>query len=204
MKKVHILNYGLGNVFSLYNAIKYKHGSVNFLNKKQNFNDVEILFIPGVGSFNQAMSILNKDFKKLLKHLKSNKIKIIGICLGHHLLFNTGDEGGTCDGLGLIDGEIKSLNKKKNSNILPNIGWRDIRIQNSKLSVFKKYDKQKFYFCHSYYSKLKYSKQSIFFSSYCDNEFSCMVNDENVFGLQFHPEKSREIGLELINDIIRY
>ena len=54
-----------GNVFSLYNAIKYKHGNVNLLNKKQNFNDVEILFIPGVGSFNQAMNILNRDFKKL-------------------------------------------------------------------------------------------------------------------------------------------
>ena len=58
MKKVHILNYGLGNVFSLYNAIKYKHGNVKLLSKKQNFSDVEILFIPGVGSFNQAMRIL--------------------------------------------------------------------------------------------------------------------------------------------------
>ncbi len=204
MKKVHILNYGLGNVFSLYNAIKYKHGNVNLLNKKQNFNDVETLFIPGVGSFNQAMSILNKDFKKLLIHLKSNKIKIVGICLGHHLLFNTGDEGGSCDGLGLMHGEIKLLKKKKVSDILPNIGWRDIKIKNSKASVFKKYDKQKFYFCHSYYSKLKNLKQSIFFSSYCNNKFSCMVHHDNVFGLQFHPEKSREVGLELINDIIKY
>ena len=64
------------------------------------------------------MSILNKDFKKLLIHLKSNKIKIVGICLGHHLLFNTGDEGGSCDGLGLMHGEIKLLKKKKVSDIL--------------------------------------------------------------------------------------
>ncbi len=204
MKKVHILNYGLGNVFSLYNAIKYKHGNVNLLNKKQNFNDVEILFIPGVGSFNQAMNILNRDFKKLLIHLNSNKIKIVGICLGHHLLFTEGDEGGACSGLGLINGKIKLLKKRNSSDVLPNIGWREIKLKSPKLSIFKKYDKHKFYFCHSYFSKLKYSNQSVFSSSYCHNEFSCMVYDENIFGLQFHPEKSREIGLELINDIIRY
>tara|TARA_Y100000294_G_scaffold177993_1_gene206227 strand:- start:5574 stop:6188 length:615 start_codon:yes stop_codon:yes gene_type:complete len=204
MKKVYILNYGLGNVYSLFNAIKYKYGNVEFLNFNENFNDVDILFIPGVGSFNQAMKILNKNFKKLLNHLKKNKIKVVGICLGHHLLFQNGTEGGKCKGLGLIKGNIKPLKKIKKTDILPNIGWRNIKLNSTKFPIFKKYNKQKFYFCHSYFSQLKFTNQSIFSTSYCNNNFTCLALNENVFGIQFHPEKSREIGLEIINDIINY
>ena len=127
MKKICILDYGLGNIRSLYNAIKVINSEVNYYSEIKNKN-FDILFIPGVGSFNKASKIFkDQGYLKIIKKANSESVKIIGICLGMHILFSEGFEDGRNFGLNFLKGKVKRI---KNTNLkLPNIGWKKIVIE---------------------------------------------------------------------------
>ncbi len=195
--KICILNYGLGNIRSIYNAINKCGYNAQLISKDKKI-DCDILIIPGVGSFSEASKILNKKFKIILKLIKENNFFLLGICLGMQIMANKGNENGKHPGLGIFDGEVKMIPKIVEK---PTIGWKKTIIKNSNLTFLKKYNNCKFYHVHSYYLN---SKENI--NGYIvENKFKIpsIVYKKNHLGLQFHPEKSGKTGLKLLKDIIK-
>ena len=201
-KKIAIIDLGLGNIFSLYESLKINFSDVTVIRKLKENKQFNVLIIPGVGTFKQAMKRLKKNFPALLKKKgQKDNVLIIGVCLGMQILYQHGYEEGLSKGLGYLDGNIIKLKSKK--LIIPNIGWRNIKIvKNKKYNFLKKYDQKSFYFCHSYYAKNYSKNKSLGYLKYDNNYVPCLVINENIIGIQFHPEKSRDQGINLLKDLI--
>ena len=201
--KLGIINLKLNNLFSIYQAchnIGYKTEIIDHKVKKYNH---DILILPGVGSFNSAMSYLNKNGirNRILEFVhKKNKI-LFSVCLGMQLLFEESAEFGSTKGLGLIKGKVKKLKKQKNIKI-PHIGWANIRINSNKKNfINKRFNKRKYYFIHSYYCLPRYENEVCSFTSFGKTEFCSAVRKNNILGTQFHPEKSGALGLKMLSDL---
>ncbi len=203
MKKICILDYGLGNIRSLYNSIKIINSDVSYYSEIKKNKNFDILFIPGVGSFNKASKILKDNgYFKIIQKAKDENIKIVGICLGMHILFSEGYEDGRSVGLNFIKGSVRKI---ENTNLkLPNIGWKKISIEKKiDQPFFKKFDEKKFYFVHSYMGNIENSSNLVASLSYDKVRVPAIVNNKNIFGIQFHPEKSGEMGIELLKELIK-
>ena len=161
------------------------------------------MFIPGVGSFAKASNIFKKnDYFKIINKAKDEGVLIIGICLGMHVLFTEGFEDGQNNGLNFIKGKVVKI--KNNLLKLPNIGWKKIKIENNtKINFFKKFNDNKFYFVHSYMAMPEDSKNIIGSLVYENIKIPSIVSYKNILGIQFHPEKSGETGIELIKEVIK-
>ena len=207
MKKIVIINCG-GNLLSLIRAIhKVDEKSIITSNLDQ-IEKATHVFLPGVGSFQRAIDILIK--KKLLNVLQNLKLKntyIMGICLGMQLLLDDSEENGFHKGLGLIEGNVKKINLNPNDKIdklkIPNIGWHKItKMKNSK--IFENINKNfEAYFVHSYFAKLKNQENCIGEIIYGANKIPAIINKKNIYGCQFHPEKSGDAGLQLIKNFLQ-
>ena len=197
-KKICILNYGLGNILSLKNALNYLGYRVIFFDRKnQNF---DLLLIPGVGSFHKASLIFKKkNLFKLITKISKDK-KILGICLGMQLLMTKGYEIKTSKGINLIKGEVKQI-KKKNNIKLPIVGYKKVKFD-KKIKYLKKFNKKKFYFNHSYHVLTKNKFDNFCYSKERGNKIIAGIRKKNIFGIQFHPEKSGKIGLNFLKEII--
>ena len=201
LKKVCILNYGSGNSMSVYNAIKFLKYKVILSNKIDDINKSTHLILPGVGSFKKTMEKINKKLpiKFLNNQVIEKKKPILGICVGMQVMSDFGYEFEKCPGLGWIRGEVKIL-KKQPQNI-PHVGWNNLEIK-KKHKILKNIDKEdNFYFVHSYKFKTKNITNSISVTKYNEN-FSSIINNKNIFGFQFHPEKSQISGLKLLKNFI--
>ena len=200
MKKICIIDYGLGNIRSLYNSLKKIGFFPKFYSECKN-ESFDIIFIPGVGSFNKASSLLNSpDLKSFLDQSKKKSV-IFGICLGMQILLSKGNEGGEHNGLDYIDGSVDSLNKNL---ILPNVGYqKTFFLEQEYFNYLKKFNNEEFYFIHSYVANVKNHKNILATSSSQDVKYCAAVCDERVIGTQFHPEKSGEIGLQLLYEVIK-
>ena len=189
---IGILSYGVGNVMGiqkLLTDLDIKNKLILF--PKDLDNKIDKLIIPGVGSFDFAMKLLmEKNFKNLIKDFSKNKNKyILGICVGMQILANSSEEG-KLDGLGLIPGEVKKLS---NAKILPHVGWNFAK-KVSKNKLFDNLnDNSKFYFLHSFYFHNYQNEHKIGETNYYQ-KFSSIINYGNIFGVQFHPEKSYSSG----------
>ena len=199
-KKICILDYGLGNIRSLYNSLKKLGYNTDFYSEAKN-SIYDILFIPGVGSFNSAINLLKKkNLISKIEKFNNQKTFIFGICLGMQILLTKGYENGENDGLNYINGKIVKFDQKL---LTPMIGWNTINFTNDSKSVFlKKFDKEKFYFIHSYYADVINKKDKVFSSMYKKFEYTSVINKENILGTQFHPEKSGEVGLNFIENVL--
>ena len=196
-KKIGILETGPANYLSIKNAIK-KIGYQPILVNKKNISNTKIshLILPGVGSFDGVMSNLkNKNYIKYInKYIKLN-MPILGICVGFQILFEKSTEG-KLNGLGIFKGEFKSL--KNLIKITPNVGWKKVK-GNIKMKKSFGYINQKyFYFSHSYYLT-SYKKNDIAGFIKLKNQIipSVLIN-KNIFGFQFHPEKSAKEGISFL------
>jgi len=190
-----IIDYGLGNLGSVKNALD-KLGVDSMVSKS--VKDIEKatgLVLPGVGSATEGMKNLRKSGlnKVILKQIKLKK-PILGICLGMQLLFFLSEEGNT-ECLNVIEGKVKRFNNKLK---VPQIGWNQVKQKPSKLFLSIK-DKSYFYFVHSYYCQASEEKIIIGSTEYGIN-FTSAIEDKNIFGVQFHPEKSGENGLKLLKN----
>ena len=205
MKNVTIIDYGMGNIKSLFNSLKFLGYNPVFFSEQKSIKS-NMCILPGVGAFNQAMKLIKK--KQILNDLETytnNKDNILlGICLGMQLFFEESSENYNTAGLGMINGKIKKLSNSKN-DILPNVGWFETNINpNKTFDYLKQFNKQKFYYVHSYVAEPIDSKNQIATSVYNDKNFCAMtIKNSNIIGTQFHPEKSSKIGLDFLETLIK-
>ena len=202
MKNVIIVDYGMGNIKSLYNSLKFLGYNPVFYSEEKNINS-NIYILPGVGAFNQAMKLIEeKKISNNLKNFVKNKNNLLlGICLGMQLFFEESSENLETTGLGMIKGKVKKLSDNKN-HILPNVGWFETSIKSDQtFGYLKKFDKQKFYYVHSYIAEPIDKKNQVASSLYNGNNFCAMtVKNSNIIGTQFHPEKSHRNGVLLFKN----
>jgi glutamine amidotransferase len=189
MKKICILDYGLGNIKSLYNSLKKIGFNAQFFSENSSSN-YDILFIPGVGSFSHASKLIkDKKLDEYLIKAKKNSY-IFGICLGMQILLSKGFENGKHDGLNLINGEVKLIRNNANKIILPIVGSKKIIMKNNKIKSLNQYNNEMFYFVHSYVAH-PIEKSNILCQTSAQNIDYCSgIIKDNIIGTQFHPEKS--------------
>lgn len=196
--RARIINLGFNNIFSLEKALtNIGYTTIITELKSQNFKNDDILFIPGVGNFHYAMKILNQYNIKdqIYEFCYTKKRPIIGICLGMQLLFQKSTETKITNGLSLLEGSVDSIPK----NLRTNIGW--LKIKNKSKKFMNKYNKDHFYFVHSYHCRPKNKNIILTESSINDFNFCSSVHYKNIFATQFHPEKSGKKGINLLNTI---
>ena len=196
--KIHIVDYDAGNIESIRNALK-KIGCepVTTNNPKDLFKAKAIIF-PGQGSFPAAMKKLNKNgIDKTLIELINNKMPFIGICLGLQLMFTNSEEG-QCNGLNLFKGTVPKI---PDSVKVPHIGWNNVNFNKSHPIFNGIPDNSYFYFIHSYYVKPDNLDNIIAETNY-GVEFCSAYAYENYVGLQFHPERSGDYGLQIYQNFI--
>jgi len=159
------------------------------------------VILPGVGSFDYAMNFLkeNKLDEAIKIFIRKKTNYLLGICLGMQLLFEDSEEG-VEKGLGLIKGNIIKFKSNNISFKIPHMGWNYVE-KNSSISKFNLI-KQRFYFAHSYYAKIKNDNLNSYTSNYIE-KFPAIVEHENILGFQFHPEKSHIYGKNILNEFIK-
>ena len=196
-----IIDYHMSNMFSIQNALINLGYDCIVSDEKNELLESDIAILPGVGAFPEAMKKLIKlDLAEPIKEFASKSKKIIGICLGMHLLFESSDEFEDTKGLGLINGCVKRINEEDKQLVIPHIGWNTVKITNDKM--FKKYQNNRFYFVHSYYCKNSNKNNEIMKTNYKGLNFTSMVVKNNIYACQFHPEKSGVQGLSLLNEML--
>ena len=198
MKKIGVLDFRIGNISSLLNMInKLGFDAVRInMSSEINLTNIYNLILPGVGSFDNAMEKLSmcKSLKVLEKEIFENKKIILGICVGMQILFQNSEEGNS-NGLGWIEGTVKKINCKLP---IPHMGWNQLKILNQDKIFENLKDNSRFYFCHSY--EVKTSIDNILATTDYDNLINSIVKKENIYGFQFHPEKSHKNGFDLIRN----
>jgi len=206
---IAIIDYGMGNLKSVQKAFEAVGADVLVTNNEQHINNAKKIVLPGVGAFGDA--VLNLKKLRILECIKNN-IKsgkfFLGLCLGMQLLFEKSKESPKEKGLGIFDGEVIGFNFKGNNNSslkIPHIGWNQIKktyqcdIKNDILSDVN--DDSFVYFVHSFYVALEDTKIAYTTTQY-GVSFTSSIAKENVFGFQFHPEKSQGVGLKIIKKFV--
>lgn len=194
---ISIIDYGVGNLNSVYKALERLGFKAQITNDIDEINDSKAIILPGVGAFNDAMENLKQTglIDCIKENVKGGK-PILGICLGMQILYEKGFEDGKWDGLGFLKGEIV---KFEDNLKVPHMGWNQLNINkdNSDNEILKYIDEGNYvYFVHSYYAKSDFSEVL----AYADYGVKVpgVVANKNVYGMQFHPEKSGETGLNLL------
>ncbi|MCX6166225.1 MAG: imidazole glycerol phosphate synthase subunit HisH [Ignavibacteriae bacterium] len=201
---IAIIDYGMGNVGSIQNMIKKFTKDVIITSDHEIIKKASKLILPGVGSFDNGMKNLDKlNLIQLLNEkVLEEKIPVLGICLGMQLLTNESEEG-ILDGLKWINGKTIRFKFHDNTNSLkvPHMGWNYVKkICDSKLFDNMHYD-SRFYFVHSYYVVCE-NEADVISKTLYGIEFVSALQKENIFGTQFHPEKSHKYGMQLIKNFV--
>jgi imidazole glycerol-phosphate synthase subunit HisH len=198
-----IIDYGMGNVQSVKNAIEKLGFEATVSRQKKDIAKAEKLILPGVGAFKDGMENLRRFglIETLQNEVVARKKPILGICLGMQLLANNSEEGGMNKGLGWIDSSVKRLKSESNNIKIPHIGWNNIKIMR-KDRIFKNMpDNSDYYFVHSYHL-VPASKEIITSMCIYGQEFVSSINKDNIYATQFHPEKSQDLGLKILENFI--
>lgn len=195
---IAIIDYGMGNLKSVKNALDFL-GILSVVTKdKEVIRNSSAVILPGVGAFKQAMDNLKDDNLDIfIKDLANEGKLILGICLGMQILFEEGFEGERCHGLGLIKGNIRKIQPKEKVKI-PHMGWNKIVINNNDDIISGLSGDNFLYYVHSFMACEYMDENLIAYSNYGGVKVPGIVRKDNVIGMQFHPEKSGETGLNLL------
>lgn len=202
---IGIISYGLGNIKAIQNVYQKLSHPVKIIESIDDLSGVNKLILPGVGAFDYAMEKFNNSGLKgkIVKLVLEDKVPILGICVGAQMLCSSSDEG-RLPGLNWIDASVKKF-QKKNEKLklqLPHMGWNNVKSVNKSKLFDGLHDDSRFYFLHSYYIECRKINQVIATSEY-PNSFVCSVNNKNIYGVQFHPEKSHQFGINLLDNFYK-
>ena len=200
--QVCIVDYGSGNVRSVYNIFKNFHGDVKLSNEPTDIENATHIVLPGVGAFGASMAKVKglPVFDAITRQVLEKKKWYLGICVGMQILADEGFEHGHHQGLGWISGSVKKLDSQGLK--LPHVGWNNFETLNEACPLFKNITPQMdFYYVHSYAFEAKDSSHAGASCSY-GSIFTPAVWKENIFGVQFHPEKSQKAGIRLLENFL--
>jgi len=198
---IKIVDYGLGNVkafLNLYGRLNIPAGPAK---RVEDLADASKLILPGVGAFDHAMDLLNQSgMRETLEDMVlQNSVPILGVCVGMQILAASSDEGKSA-GLGWVRGRVRGFRSLNLDTppILPHMGWNDVRPAKT-TKIFDRLNAWQFYFLHSYYFDCEDEQDAAAVCDYGIN-FVCAVQSRNIYGVQFHPEKSHQFGLQLLQN----
>ncbi len=200
MKKIGIIDYGMGNLHSVKNALDFIGADSFVTDDIDELKTADGLILPGVGAFPDAMERLRSTgLDEFVKEYVKNK-PLIGICLGMQLLFDKSYEFRECEGLSLIGGEVVRIEEE--SLKVPHMGWNELKLVNSSPIAASLKEGDQVYFVHSYKANVRDRADLVAVTDY-GSEVTAIVAHGNVYGCQFHPEKSETVGLDILRSFWR-
>jgi glutamine amidotransferase len=197
---IHIIDYGAGNLFSVQNALNYLQIENKITANPADLADADGIILPGVGAFRDAMTMLNESgFTEAIKVQAAAGKPILGICLGMQMLFEKGYEFGETDGLGLIPGNVVLIDG--GGLKIPHMGWNDLTVLNDCPLSADVADGDYVYYVHSY--RADTSDEYISCYTMYNEKIPGLVYRDNVYGAQFHPEKSGLVGMNILKNFAK-
>lgn len=199
---ITIINYGSGNISAIGNIYEQLKVPFKIANRPDEVLGAEKIILPGVGAFDETISMLDESgFRKVLdKEVLVNKIPVIGICVGMQILAKTSEEG-SLPGLGWIDGVVRKFDKTLLTfkPKIPHLGWNSIELTRNSHLYEGIIEEEGFYFLHSYYFECN-KEDDVLSRTYYGKNFASSINNNNIYGVQFHPEKSHFNGIKLLHN----
>jgi glutamine amidotransferase len=198
-----IINYNLGNPKSIKNMLSYLGVEAVISAESNQLKSADRLILPGVGHFVHGMEQLDVlGFTSIIKeHALTQKKPILGICLGMQLM-TTHSEEGYVDGLGLIDAQTKKFHLEDKSLKIPHMGWNELSWKKESPILNNLSERPRYYFVHSYYVDCK-NQNDVLGTTQYGQDFVSAFQHENIIGMQFHPEKSHQFGMELLKNFAK-
>ena len=199
---ISIIDYGLGNLMAFANIYKKLNIPTKIVSKSIDLVDAEKIILPGVGSFDWAMKKLENSgmIEAINNSVIEKKVPILGICVGMQMMTKSSEEG-KLPGLGWIDAQVKKFDDHEGLP-LPHMGWNSISFVKDDLLFNNIKNNEYFYFCHSYYFDCQ-NKDNILAKTNYGQYFSSVVKNENIYGIQFHPEKSHDWGVKILDNFAK-
>jgi imidazole glycerol-phosphate synthase subunit HisH len=199
MKSVAILDYGVGNLASVRNALSHLGIDSDTISQPAQVAGCGHLLLPGVGAFGPASRILRESglADAIIEHARIRQRPLLGVCLGMQLLLDLGHEDGEHPGLGLLPGSVEPLADIAGGLVVPHVGWNEVSATGPSRIFDPGGGKPCFYFVHGYYCRVKEPALAVGMTKY-GGSFPAVVERDNVFGCQFHPEKSQRHGLAIL------
>ena len=200
---IGVIDYGAGNLRSVCNSLKKLSVDCHVVKSPSDLNKIETMIFPGVGSFGDSSDQLKKQslFEPIREWIINDR-PFLGICIGFQMLFDSSEESPGSEGLGIIPGKVIKFSEQTNLKV-PHMGWNEVQIKNLIDPVWKNINNlSHFYFVHSYFPKLENPEFSSSTTSY-GVDFTSSIRFGNTFGTQFHPEKSQNSGLRLIENFLK-
>lgn len=199
-----ILDYGMGNIQSMVRKVQ-RFGTPVVSSAAQDLEQADKIILPGVGHFGKAMQFLRE--KNLIEPLNNavlvKKTPILGVCLGMQLMTTHSDEGNV-DGLGWVDARVKRFRIEDNFAFkVPHVGWNQAKFTKNSILTQGLPDDNEFYFVHSYYVKCENKADVLSTTDYSHN-FDSAFQKENIYGTQFHPEKSLDFGMKMLQNFVQF
>jgi len=200
--KIAIIDYGMGNIHSVAKSIQVCGVEPIITNQKNKISLADKIILPGVGAFDDAMLELKKlDLISVIRQQVNCKKPFLGICLGMQLLLESSQEAKINQGLGILKGQVVKFSPRSGLKV-PHMGWNDCKVVDKDCSLLSGIsDNGQVYFCHSYYPEPS-DKTVIAATCNYGIEFGCVLHKDNVYGVQFHPEKSQAIGIKIIKNFV--
>jgi len=203
-KTVSIVDLGIQNILSVENAFKTIGADVRIVIKPSEIDNSQFLVLPGVGAFSTAVKKLcdaGLDIA-IRKHALENKKPLLGLCLGMQLLADQSEEFGSNPGLGLVPGRVVKLTEQLPHFRVPNIGWREVQFTGASQLFPTTHSRAVFYHVHSFHFECASKHDVAGISKFGERDITSIVHRENIFGAQFHPEKSQDAGLNLLHSVL--
>jgi glutamine amidotransferase len=199
-----LLDAGTGNLHSVFNTLQALGANVTVSDKPDLIPMAERIILPGVGSFERFMSGLNqKGLSSPIKQFILSNRPLLGICVGMQALFDLSEEMGRNQGLGILSGEVKLFQSKMDKIKIPHTGWNQIWYQQENPLLQKIVSGDYVYFNHSYYCDPGNTENIVATTDY-GIDFCSIIQHKNLFGVQFHPEKSQKTGLQILKNFIEW
>lgn len=202
---ISIVNYGIGNIGSVLNMLAHIGVKSSLASNIDEIEQADVLLLPGVGNFGLAMRTLNKlgFVDPIRRKVLEDRKPILGICLGMQLLSRASEEAEGVPGFGFIDADFVKFRPTNAALKVPHMGWNTVSVRSPNPLLPQDGDEQRFYFVHSYYARCNNPSEVVATSVY-DGEFVCAYGRDNVWGVQFHPEKSHKFGMKLLRNFAAY